>query len=84
MSHRAIKAKDFVGKTIERMDCRAVNIIRFFFTDGTAIAIETDYLGAGLYGMVACDVCATYEPPKKRKRNDPSTADEGQGMNENT
>jgi hypothetical protein len=48
----------FVGKTIESVDCRAVNIIRFYFTDGTAIALETDYMGVGIYGIVACATCA--------------------------
>ena len=52
MSHRKIQKKDFEGKTIKSIDCRAVNVLRFFFTDGTAIAIETEN-----YAMVACDEC---------------------------
>lgn len=54
MPHRDVKRKDFEGKTIKRIDCRAVNIFRFYFTDGSSIAIEAE-------GdmMVACETCAS-------------------------
>ena len=58
MSHGPVRSKMFVGKTIESVDCRAVNILRFYFTDGTAIALETDAVGIGIYGIVACETCA--------------------------
>ena len=56
-SHSSIDPKQWVGKTIARMDARAVNIVRFFFTDGTAIAIETEGMGHGIVGMVQCGAC---------------------------
>jgi hypothetical protein len=65
MAHRLIKNKDFAGKTVARVDAKAVNMIRFYFTDGTAIAIETEGFGHGIVGMVACEVCV--EKPKRVK-----------------
>ena len=50
--HRPLQRADFEGKTIREVDVRAVNIIRFYFTDGSSIAIEHER-----DGMVACDVC---------------------------
>lgn len=63
MPHRDLDPKDFVGKTIKKVDFRAVNVIRFFFTDGTAIAIETEN-----HAMIACDVCV--DLPSKKGRED--------------
>ena len=53
MAHRDLDPKDFEGKTIKRADFRASNILKFYFTDGTAIAIEAE----SDFTMVACDVC---------------------------
>lgn len=53
MSHRPLRCRDFEGKTIQKVDVRAVNIIRFYFTDGTALAIEAEG-----HVMVACEECA--------------------------
>lgn len=61
MSHRLIDPKDFIGKTIANVDARAVNITRFYFTDGTAIAIETEG-----DAMVTCNECLGPPPPKRR------------------
>jgi hypothetical protein len=66
VSHRLIKASDFVGKTISRIDAKCVNVTRFWFTDGTAVAIEVDAVGPGIYGMVSCEECAPM-PARKRK-----------------
>lgn len=55
MSHRKIDKKDFEGKTIAELDCRAVNLVRFKFTDGTTIAIEVE----SNFVLAACDECAT-------------------------
>jgi hypothetical protein len=63
MTHRKLKARDFVGKTVAQVDVRAVNIIRFFFTDGSAVAIEVDHFGHDLWGMVACDECTDDRDP---------------------
>lgn len=52
MGNRLIKKRSFIGKTIERMDTRAVNVIRFYFTDGSEAEIEVESLGLGIYGMV--------------------------------
>lgn len=67
MSHRLIKnaVKDFVGKTIARVDARAVNVTTFYFTDGTSIIMEVEAVGPGIYGMVACDECAVPVPKRK-------------------
>jgi len=72
MTHRKLKASDFVGKTVAQVDVRAVNIIRFFFTDGSALAVEVDHFGSDLWGMVACDEC-TDDPasPPRRRRSPP-------------
>lgn len=52
MSHRPVVSRDFEGKTVARVDARAYNLIRFFFTDGTAIALEHER-----DGISACDEC---------------------------
>lgn len=36
-----INQKDFLGKTIKSMDTSAVNEVKFQFTDGTEVALET-------------------------------------------
>lgn len=59
MSHRLLRSSDFKGKTISRIDAHAVNVTRFYFTDGTSATIEVDALGHGVYGMVLCDECST-------------------------
>lgn len=48
-----INHNDFVGKTIESMDTRAVNEVVFCFTDGTSAALETECVlpSLGLYGI---------------------------------
>lgn len=58
MSHKLLKNKDFAGKTIKRIDAKAVNIVTFYFTDGTSTAIEIEAVGPGIYGLVVCDECA--------------------------
>lgn len=59
--HKSIDSKAFEGKTVLRLDAKAVNILHFYFTDGTSVAIEVDALAPslGLYGMVQCDACLT-------------------------
>lgn len=51
--HRLLRRSNFEGKTIQKVDVRAVNLIRFYFTDGSSVAIEHER-----DGMAACDVCA--------------------------
>ena len=59
MPHRLHpRKKDFVGRTIKRVDSSACNIWRFEFEDGGSVALEVDALGHGLYGLVVCDECA--------------------------
>lgn len=58
MSDRMPRKSDFVGKTIKRIDTRSCNIWRFFFTDGTAIAIEVEAVAPMVYGMLVCEECA--------------------------
>lgn len=59
-NHRHYRANpaDLVGKTIEAFDCSADNIWRLRFTDGTAVAIEADTVGAyHIPAMLLCDTC---------------------------
>ena len=64
MSHRRPRRSDFAGKTIKRVDSSADNIWRFHFTDGSAVAIESEIFsaggsyGSGLACMFICDECA--------------------------
>lgn len=46
-------ATRFVGKTIAYIDGSHINETRFFFTDGTTIAIEAEIFVGGLAAMVA-------------------------------
>jgi hypothetical protein len=65
MAERNPEKRDFVGKTIARIDTRACNLWRFFFTDGTAIAIEADCQSTqygGVPVMQVCEECAQPEP----------------------
>jgi hypothetical protein len=55
---RDARPDDFVGKLIVNIDTRACNVWRFFFSDGTAIAIEADVWGPGLPIMQVCEECA--------------------------
>jgi len=57
---------DFVGKTITSFDGDCINIWRFGFSDGTAIAIEVESFGAAGYGMVVCEECAENWCPERR------------------
>jgi hypothetical protein len=50
--------EDFVGKTITGFEPDAINIWRFRFSDGTAIAIEIEGFGPAGPGLVVCDECA--------------------------
>lgn len=52
MSHRDATAEDFIGKTIVAVNVEAANIWRFWFSDGTAFAVETEG-----DGMIICDEC---------------------------
>jgi hypothetical protein len=58
MPERDPKPEDFVGKTIISFDGSSVNVWRFGFSDGTAIAIEAETWGPGLPGMAVCEECA--------------------------
>lgn len=54
--HRRPKKKDFEGKTVKRFVCSADNIWKFWFTDGTFFAVQSD-LHHGIAIMELCDVC---------------------------
>lgn len=69
MAHRRPRQKDFVGKTIQAAYTNADNIIRLWFTDGTAIAIEAE-----TFTLAVCDECVGECPvpkPKKTKTRVP-------------
>jgi len=53
VSHRDIKPSDFEGKTVARVDARAVNMVLFWFTDGSTLALEHER-----DGITVCDECA--------------------------
>lgn len=56
--HRLATPADFEGKTIARFEAEACNVWRFWFTDGTAFAIQCETFGPyHLPGMELCDVC---------------------------
>lgn len=48
-----IRKADFEGKTIKRLDIKAVNSITFTFEDGTKATLEVVVVlpSAGLYGI---------------------------------
>jgi hypothetical protein len=54
--HRRPKKKDFEGKTIKKFQKSADNIWRFWFSDGTAFAVQSE-THFGLAVMELCDVC---------------------------
>lgn len=58
MTYRNPKPADFVGKTITSFDGSCINRWALSFSDGTKLAIEVEYFGNNLYGMVLCDECA--------------------------
>lgn len=58
MADRDPTLDDFVGKTITSFDGDCINIWRFGFSDGSAIAIEVEGFGQAGYGMVVCEECA--------------------------
>ena len=50
--------QDLVGKTIIAFECSAVNVWSLRFSDGTAVAIETEVFGPhGIPQMTLCNVC---------------------------
>ena len=51
MDERDPTPADFVGKTITEFDGSAINVWRFGFSDGSAIAVTVEPFGSGLYGM---------------------------------
>jgi hypothetical protein len=59
--HRRPKKPDFEGKTIKRFARTADNIWKFWFTDGTAFAIQSE-LFHGLTCMELCEICVRQAP----------------------
>jgi hypothetical protein len=61
--HRRPTKRDFQGKTIKRFVRSADNLWKFWFTDGSAFAIQSDNFGAyGLACMEVCDQCVGERP----------------------
>lgn len=60
MTHRKVREGDLKGKTIAKVDCKAINFLRLEFTDGSVLALEADLLSSitGVPGIFACDECA--------------------------
>ncbi len=45
---------ELVGKTISSVDeTFGANVVRIYFTDGTAVVVDTEAIGHGLYRPVA-------------------------------
>ncbi len=55
--HREATKADFEGKTIARFEPDADNVWRFWFTDGSAFAIQCESSPEGIGYMELCDVC---------------------------
>ena len=48
---REITKEDFVGKTIQEVECDAVNYLKFIFTDGTTLELEVERLDYNVMGI---------------------------------
>ncbi len=59
--HRRAKKRDFEGKTIKRFQGSADNVWRFWFTDGTSLAIQSEVFYPGIACMELCEVCANVD-----------------------
>jgi hypothetical protein len=55
--HRRPKKIDFEGKTVKRFICTADNVWKFYFTDGSEFAIQSE-LHFGLPIMELCETCS--------------------------
>lgn len=55
--HRRPEPRDFAGKTVSRLDADADNVWRFWFTDGSAFAVQAETSSDGIAFMEICDVC---------------------------
>jgi hypothetical protein len=53
MAYRRIRDSDFIGKTVSRIDSEAINYVRFYFTDGSSISLETERVVGGVMGIMA-------------------------------
>lgn len=51
-----IHKKDFIGKTIVKVNSDSVNYLEFTFDDGTVAAIEVAYMGHNIYGIESTPV----------------------------
>jgi hypothetical protein len=60
--HRRARKNDFEGKTVRRFSPTADNIWRFWFTDGTAFAIQSENF-SGIACMELCDECVRERKP---------------------
>lgn len=69
--HRKPRKSDFEGKTVKRFIYTADNIFKFFFTDGTSLAIQSD-LHYGVAIMEICEQCS--KPDRVHKRTTPDEA----------
>lgn len=58
--HRRADKSDFEVKTVARFEPDADNVWRFWFTDGTAFAIQCESAGGVAY-MELCNVCVETE-----------------------
>jgi hypothetical protein len=57
--HRRPIKRDFEGKTVKRFVRSTDNVWKFYFTDGTSFAIQSNNFGPyGLACMEICNVCA--------------------------
>lgn len=49
-----IDEKLLKGKTIAKVDDRAVNVVGLIFTDGTRVDLEIEAVGPGIYSIITC------------------------------
>lgn len=58
MAHRNVVREDFVGKTVVGINCRAVNMLQFEFSDGSRVALEASTVTeARIPAIQACEDC---------------------------
>jgi len=61
-----INKKNFVGKTIKSIDIGSLNVVMFYFTDGSSTALETIQEGYGITGIAEYPLTVYLGTPKKK------------------
>lgn len=54
--NKSFDISKFNGKTIKLVNNNSINYIEFLFTDGSSIAIETEYVSSNLYSICTTEI----------------------------